>query len=235
MQGKGQFDDDAFIGRIDFGRYNDKQVAVTTYGDEVYVHIKDRSRGRAMTLRGTDYLQLLKKKGQITTLLEQGGKHIAKKRRLEDSFFDDSVPIIVDSDSEANIEETLKKFRKAEANAAKKRLKAEAEQKKAVKSKKLKRSNSTVSSLVSSDDSSDGEEKEKEKDKDKEKEGSKEGATKKAPNKQENEGEASQSSPKEEEEDESDDGSDTPPINKQLPSIKQLSELKKKHKKKSSN
>ena len=226
MQGKGQFDEDAFIGRLDFGRYSDKQVAVTTYGDEVYVHIKDRTRGgRGLSLRGTDFLQLIKNKGKITTLLEQGGKHIAKKRRLEDSFFDDSVPIVVDSDSEVNLEETIKKLR-TEANLeetikklrkadAKKRQKLETGLKKALKEKKLQRTNSAVSSLSSSDDSTDGEDKENRNEKKKSGE----------------EAEAAQAAVKEAREarkEESDDGDTTPPI-KQLTDLKHLS---KKHKKK---
>ena len=221
MQGKSQFDDDAFIGRIDFGRYNDKQVAVTTYGDEVYVHIKDRSRGRALTLRGTDYLQLLKKKSQITTLLEQGGKHIAKKRRLEDSLFEDSVPMNVDSDTDCNIEETIRKLRKDVA--AKKRLKLDeyvADAKKGLKGKKLKRTISAVSSLASTDVSSDEEKDSKRSD---------------AKKKSAEERETSQSTPAtKDEEEESDEGDSTPPVKRPI-ELKHLPELKKKHKKKQHN
>ena len=159
MQSKGQGQlDDAFIGRLDFGRYNDKQVAVTTYGDEVYVHIKDRSRGNRLSLRGTDYLQLLKKKGQVTTLLEQGGKHIAKKRKVEDSFFSDAETVgIPDSDTETSLEtsleETIKKYKQAEM----KKRQAESQVIPGItpKPKKQKVVHDTVSSLSSSDESTD--------------------------------------------------------------------------------
>ena len=49
--------EDAFIGRVDFGRFGERSAVVQTYQDEVYVHLKDRSKGRVLTLRATDYLQ----------------------------------------------------------------------------------------------------------------------------------------------------------------------------------
>lgn len=103
--------EDAFIGRVDFGRYSEKCAVVTTFQDEVYVHLKDRSKGgRGITLRGCDYLQLLKQRGQVTTLIEQGGKHLARKRHVEDELLAHNDTLLLEDDNnDLSIEDVIRK------------------------------------------------------------------------------------------------------------------------------
>ena len=54
-----------FLGAIQFGSFQEKALTVNTWSKSVYVHIKDRARGKFLSFRANDFMNLLKLKSQV--------------------------------------------------------------------------------------------------------------------------------------------------------------------------
>ena len=72
-------DDGIFIGNIPFGSYFEKAITCSTYRNNVYLHIKDRSKNKTVTLKNSDFIQLLKLKDKIITMTEKASRILAKQ------------------------------------------------------------------------------------------------------------------------------------------------------------
>ena len=80
-----------YLGSFPFGAYQEKLLTVNTWSNAVYVHIKDRSRGKNISFKSSDYLQLLRLKTQVVNLIEKGNKALLKNQE-EDKQLSASEP-----------------------------------------------------------------------------------------------------------------------------------------------
>lgn len=133
-----------FCGNIPFGSFFEKAVICTTYNNYIYIHIKDRSRNKTVTLKSEDFLHLLRLKDKVITMTERAAKLIAKQNKENISnnvtdFENDSY--IIGSDIE---EEVLGKVSTSGKNRKRKNPKpdltdSESSEEEVVKSKPKKK------------------------------------------------------------------------------------------------
>ena len=105
-----------FVGTIPFGNYREKFISVTTWGNGVYVHIKDRTKAKSVSLTSNDFFEVLQLKDKICSFLDKGAKIVAKQEneeakqleheRMQDRFEDQSES----SDSEHDIHKLADKL-----------------------------------------------------------------------------------------------------------------------------
>ena len=99
-----------FVGNVPFGNYLDKAVTCTTFNKNIFLHIKDRQKHRSVSLKASEYAQLLKLKDRVFLMLDRASKCIAKENRNCHSEMEDSYIIpseTDDDDDESQINENV--------------------------------------------------------------------------------------------------------------------------------
>ena len=77
-----------FIGRCYLGKFNEKSLVVTTFGNDVYLQIIDRPKGIRVILTPKEFFEILKHKDKICSFLDKGAQIVGKQvnERLENEF-----------------------------------------------------------------------------------------------------------------------------------------------------
>ena len=90
-----------YIGSASFGNYREKSLTVTTWGNGVYLHIKDRTRGKTVTLTSNDFFDILQLKDKISSFLDKGARVVAKQVEEENKQLE-QVQIATHIESESS-------------------------------------------------------------------------------------------------------------------------------------
>lgn len=101
-----------FLGQITFGRFKDKTIALNTYYDTVYLHIRNRTKGSGLSLRASEYFQLLRLREQILKHIEAGAKLISKTKQANLSETDQDF---VEYESDNDLENVVDRLRKQQS------------------------------------------------------------------------------------------------------------------------
>lgn len=86
-----------YVGNVAFGNFLEKAVMCSTFNKVVYLHIKDRQRQRTVTLKASDFNQLMKLKEKIYQMIDKGNRILA--REAKHAFIENTLPDDVDNDT----------------------------------------------------------------------------------------------------------------------------------------
>ena len=96
-----QVNNGRFVGNIPFGSFYEKAIICSTFNNNIYLHIKDRSRNKTVTLKYSDFLQILRLKDKIVFMSERASNILAKQQKDVNNNTDFSNdPYIIGSDAE---------------------------------------------------------------------------------------------------------------------------------------
>lgn len=123
----------SYVGGVALGMYGEKTIAISTWNESVYLHIKDRTRGNRVSLRSADFMQMMKMKDKIISLIEKGSKRIARElaaREQEKTSDSSDKELFISSETDDELDKAIKKVSFKKKPAARKPRKKATESKK---------------------------------------------------------------------------------------------------------